>query len=529
MGEEPHQDTPATRRRAILIQLLVGLVANFASLAPGMSLGFSAVALPQMKSPNSFPQISESEESWIASLAAIATPFGCLLSGPLLDRFGRKTSLLALNVPCVIGWILLGCAPHSEEGFLAQVYAGRILTGIGTGMASIPATVYLAEIAHSSLRGLLVTWTSVFISIGILTVYILGSCLQENWRLVAFICSGFPMVAAVLVLFLPESPVWLLSNGRFQDAEKSFRRLRGVPSQYKTPVYIHEEIDTITANIAQQNARRQHTSWVANFRKSFFQQQTIKPLLIMNTYFFFQQFSGIFVVIFYAVDIVKEAGVTLNVYLATVLIGVARVITSIIVSLASNKYGRRAPSIISGVGMTICMGALATYLCLVKPEVNLIPSNGWLPVTALIVYILTSTVGFLTLPWAMIGEVFPSNVRGLASGITTCVAYVFSFIAIKIYPSMLHSLGTDGVFFFYGSISLAGTIFVIFLLPETKGKTLLEIEEYFMSKKESNKPNELIKNGSGDQDRERILDSLEKPIIIVPSNPVHVAINSQPS
>jgi hypothetical protein len=107
---------------------------------------------------------------------------------------------------------------------------------------------------------------------------------------------------------------------------------------------------------------------------------------------------------------------------------------------------------------------------------------GWWPILALVMYILSSTVGFLTLPWAMIGEVFPARIRGPACGVTTCLAYVFSFVILKMYPEMKHAWGNHGLFTFYSTMAVAGTICMYLYLPETRDRTLQQIEEHFRGK-----------------------------------------------
>ncbi|XP_063218759.1 facilitated trehalose transporter Tret1-2 homolog [Bacillus rossius redtenbacheri] len=453
-----------------LRQLMFGVIANLVALSPGMSLGFSAVALPQMMK---FDGIDEHQASWIASLAAISTPFGCILSGPILDRLGRRVAMLAVNAPCLLGWLLLAAAPR-HSGATTLIYLGRVLTGLGAGLACTPATVYLGESAQQSLRGVLVTWTSIAFSLGILAVYVLGALFQEHWRLVAGLSAAVPLLAGLCVLLLPESPVWLARQGRPAAAEASLRRLRGVAASADTPAHLRREL----ASLAVQAARRTVARDLGHLRR----RECLAPLLIMNLFFFFQQASGVFVVIFYAVDVVQEAGVEIDKYLVTVLIGLTRLVVTIFISYASKSFGRRPCAIVSGSGMTLSMGSLATYLFCVNNKLlsdETIDKINWYPVLALIVYISMSTVGFLTLPFAMIGEVYPAQVRGLASGVTTCFGYVCSFIIVKLYPDMLEMLGRHGLFLFYSVMSLAGTFFVFLYLPETRGKSLSDIEEYF--------------------------------------------------
>ena len=210
--------------------------------------------------------------------------------------------------------------------------------------------------------------------------------------------------------------------------------------------------------------------------------EAYKPLLIMNAFFFFQQFSGIFVMIFYAVTIINETGVNFDSYLAAVIIGFSRLFMTVVISFASRRYGRRILCNVSGVCMTLSICGLTLYLTLTYDRILTDSAYGWWPITALVMYILSSTVGFLTLPWAMIGEVFPARIRGPACGVTTCLAYVFSFFTVKMYPEMKHLWGNHGLFTFYSTMALAGTVCMYVYLPETRDRTLQQIEEHFRGK-----------------------------------------------
>lgn len=212
----------------------------------------------------------------------------------------------------------------------------------------------------------------------------------------------------------------------------------------------------------------------------------------MALFFFFQQFSGIFVIIFYAVDIVKSTGSTIDPYIAAICIGGVRTVTSMTVSFVSKKFGRRIPSISSGIGMTLCMLVLSGYLHLTSGDgYELLKEKYyWVPLAALLMYFFTSTFGFLTMPFAMIGEVYPAKHRGIMGGLTACFCYSFSFVSVKSYPMMVRTLGRSGLFLSFSIISLIGTLFVIIFLPETKGKTLQEIEALFVSKK--SKPEKVL-------------------------------------
>jgi hypothetical protein len=180
-------------------------------------------------------------------------------------------------------------------------------------MASVPACVYIAEVADHSLRGMLVTWPSIGISTGILAVYTLGAFLKDDWRLVAALSAAFPVLTAVsTLLLLRESPLWLVSKGRGRGKTEL-----GAASDPQEP-------DNGPGKAGLLCTLRLPQVW--------------KPLFVLNAYFFFQQFSGIYVVVYYAVDIVQQAGVSMDEYVGTVLLGVVQLLAGVAVSFALTRF-----------------------------------------------------------------------------------------------------------------------------------------------------------------------------------------------
>lgn len=307
---------------------------------------------------------------------------------------------------------------------------------------------------------------------------------QESWRTTAIITTCLPVGAFFAVFFImPESPTWLISHGKVDRAEKSLSRIRCIGI---TSPKLKEEIEELVSN--QLKARGSRLEGLSRSKvlikkiKYFLKPICLKPFLIMTVFFFFQQASGTFVIVFYAVDFVKEAGSSLDPFLAAILLAIGRIIATILVGMVCRTFGRRPPTIISGALMTIFMAILAGYLYSLyigAIDLDTAEKFSWLPVTLVILYFFTSTFGFLTIPFAMIAELFPTRARGLAGGLVACFCYTFNFIFVKTYPQMIDTMGRHGVFGFYGAMALVGTIFVMVFLPETKGKTLQEIEDHF--------------------------------------------------
>uniref|UniRef100_A0A1Y1L2V4 Major facilitator superfamily (MFS) profile domain-containing protein n=1 Tax=Photinus pyralis TaxID=7054 RepID=A0A1Y1L2V4_PHOPY len=458
-------------QRSTFVQILLGLIVNFSSLSPSMSLGFSAVALPYLLDASNPHRLTEDEASWFASIASVAAPLGCFLSGPISDRFGRKPAIQSVNVFCLLGWTAITFAYYSPGHQYRLLLVGRFFTGLSTGLSSMPATVYMAEISTAKLRGMLITWNALCFSLGVVVIYILGWTMTSNWGMIAALSGAFPCANVVMVMiYMVESPSWLITKNRHEDAKASLLRLFNSKSH---PLEIREEIETLTCDTRRTKADHQ--------LRYFTEPAIYRPFILMSAFFVFQQVSGTFVIVFYAIDIVNEAQISIDPYLAIVIIAATRSVASVIVSVASRRLGRRPLSITSGVGMTLCMVMLSAYVACVQRKI--IDHHDWLPLTLLMAYFFTATLGFLTIPFAMSAEVFPSTIRGLATGMVSSMGYICCFVMVKIYPDMLSVMGIYPLFIFYAAMSAIGTIFVMLCLPETKGRTLSEIESYFSVQK----------------------------------------------
>ncbi|XP_051174507.1 facilitated trehalose transporter Tret1-like isoform X2 [Leptopilina boulardi] len=463
-----------SKGKGTFYQLQMCVLANLSVMGPSMGFGYSTVALPPLQSPNSEFKINDNQASWIASAAAISIPFGCFITSFVMRR-GRKTSLLIISTVSLIGWLTIYLSTNVE-----QIIIGRILSGISTGLATVPTTVYAAEVSSAKWRSTVVTWTSIAIAAGVLIVYIFGFIFPENWRMVALLCAIFPLVSFIITAFImPESPIWLRERGKLIEAELILKKFRGVPKESPLPPEIVAEFEV-----------KHHHHKKKNLMKHILRRTALIPSFILLGYFFFQQFSGIFAVVYYAVQISEDSGVKIDHHLNAIFIGATRLIGAFLVAWASRRFGRRTLSILSGLGMTISIGCLSFYLFLHDRDYVTSDEN-ILPVICLISYIFMSTLGFLVLPFAMVGELYPSKVKDVLSGFTTCIAYIFSFISVKAYPDMILIMGKHGIFCFYALFSLFGTIFVIFFLPETRGKTIKEIENIYAKKTISEKFDEI--------------------------------------
>ncbi|KAM7346242.1 facilitated trehalose transporter Tret1 isoform 1-T3 [Cochliomyia hominivorax] len=462
------------RRKAVLRQELMVFLGNTGVMGAGMAVALPSVTLDQLTDTTKDFYLSEEEASWFSSINTMACPLGGLLVGYLLDRVGRKNTIVFTDICGVLGWALLATAPLQKDtsAIFIQILIARFLSGIMIGLCVSPVGVYSAEISLPRIRGRLILGTSIGIAAGILFMYVLGYFIRNDWQLIAIISTVYQIFSTICALPMPETPSWLMQKGYAEKARRSLKYFRGLN---KNDVSYCEEFENELSQIKRTSEISRNSAESESLLQAAKAPEVYKPLLLMIGFFFFQQCSGVVVVVVYAVQIATLAGVSIDPRLCAVLVGVARIITTFFMSTIFERWGRKPAGVISAAGMTICMFLLA--------------ASGWfpdefskvsvLPAICIVLHIVFSTMGLLTLPFFMISEVFPQRVRGSASGFSVSCGLLISFAVIKLYPAMETAMGTANLFAFYGFISLVAVPFIFFLIPETKGRTLLEIEEYF--------------------------------------------------
>lgn len=442
--------------RGVFNQCLITCAVLILAAGAGHPIGFSAVALPQLREENSSMRIDDEMGSWIASIHSAATPLGSMLSGPIMEAIGRRRTLQACTIPLVLGWIIIGTSTHH-----ALLLLGRIVCGFAVGIMAAPSQVYLGEISEPRLRGLLIGTPFVAYSLGVLYVYALGGALP--WRSVAYLSIVLPALSFIALCLSPESPTWLARRGRFHDAMAAMARLRG------DPVIAQRELHELISAREKEKARGEEN---IRFFATVIRPPVLKPLLLINAFNMLQIMSGSYVVIFYAVDIVRDAGGSLQPTTAANASALVRFGVTIFACILLLRITRRALVLVSGIGTSLCTLGLAFLL-------SQGPGSGITPPALILGYVAFNTLGFFLLPGLMIGELLPTKVRGLCGGYIFCIFNTILFGFTKLYPVMKNSIGIAGVFGLFGASAILATVVLFLLLPETKGKSLLQIEQYY--------------------------------------------------
>ncbi|XP_012220613.1 facilitated trehalose transporter Tret1-2 homolog [Linepithema humile] len=464
---QPNQIKNALREISVCI-----IAASF-HLVVGITMAYSATLVPQLENPEESFHATKQQTSWIASLVVISAPIGAMLGGFLMESVGRIRTLQIGVIPNVIGWIMIATAQN-----IPMLLVGRLLCGMATAMEISPAIVYITEVARPELRGSLISVGPTLASLGMVLSYVKGSYL--HWRLVAWLSIIYAIVPVILVQFLvPESPVWLVSKNRIADAQKALERIhKNEPCQDKgSAAEVH--FNTIMDDNAHKltNQRKSKHGNVFTKIRAFLRPTGWKPMVILFLLFSFQQFSGIYITLFYAVTWFQETGAGVDAYVASILVGIMRFICSMMNTWLLRRFCRRPLCMISAVGMAVCMGISGYASLRIKQGDH---SGSWVPLVCLLLYVFTSMIGMLTIPWTMTAELFPTEIRGFAHAISYSIANLLMFAALQSYRDLQTFLGGSyAVQWFFACVSLATTAFVWLMLPETHEKKLSEIEAYF--------------------------------------------------
>lgn len=404
-------------------------------------------------------QLSAFMEGFFVSSVLIGCAVGALVAGTLSDRFGRKKTMIVTAILFTIGGLGQAIAPE-----LVTMTIFRILCGMGIGMASMLSPMYIAEVSPPKIRGRLVSLQQLAIVTGILIAYMSNSIIAHTalanaikWRFML----GAEVVPAViyfiLLFFVPESPRWLTQSG---DSDQAFSIL----SRIAGPSVAKKEMSDIKKSLKQEKGK---------FSELF--KPGIRVALIVGVSLaVLQQFVGINTVIYYAPIIFKKTGFGAASALgATVWVGAINFIFTLVAIWLIDKIGRKSLLTYGAIGMGV---SLLMIGLLFKLQAF---GGPWILIFIL-TYIASFAASFGPVVWVLISEIYPNKVRGRAASIATMSNWVSNFVVTLLFPVMLEGLGEPVSFWIFTAWCVVSLIFVIVIVPETKGKSLEQIEETWM-------------------------------------------------
>ncbi|KAL1462315.1 hypothetical protein WDU94_014157 [Cyamophila willieti] len=458
----------------------------------GMPIGFSGIVSPKLQAENSSLRIDQETASWIVSVHSIATPIGAILAGPLMDEFGRKATLQFSIVPMVLGWVLISLTPNA-----ICLILGRLLAGFAVGMGPAPSQILIGEISEPKLRGFFGSTPSASYALGILLVY--GMSSVYDWRIVAALGACLPIMAFVFLCFLPESPTWYINKNRIEEARESLIWLRGgdrekADEELQSLLLLSKTNNKMHRECPESPQSLEVISFVSLVKKCwrmFCRPEVKRPFSIIITFAILQIMSGSYIIIFYAVELVSAAAGSENQDMTVtiaVMTAFTRFLVSILVSILLFVMGRRTLGIISGIGTAIASLCIVAYLYCKQYNIWLWSTDlemcrsmcsGVAIACLIMLYVAMNTLGIFSLPMLLMAETLPANVRGIVSGFTVMLVNIFIFGSTKMYPYTKNVVGPIGIFTWFSAVSITIALYIYLYLPETKDRSLPEIEFYF--------------------------------------------------
>ncbi|MDW3789413.1 sugar porter family MFS transporter [Staphylococcus saprophyticus] len=428
---------------------LIFFLGALGGLLYGYDMGVISGALLFIK--DDIPLNSVTEGLVVASML-VGAIFGSGASGPLSDRLGRRRVVFVIAIVYIVGALILALAPS-----MPVLVIGRLVIGLAVGGSTAIVPVYLSEMAPTEQRGSLSSLNQLMITIGILSSYLINYAFTpiEGWRWMLGLAVVPSLILLIGVAFMPESPRWLLEH-RSEKAARDVMKLTFKDSEIDKEIADMKEINSIS-----------ESTW--NVLKS----PWLRPTLIIGCIFaLLQQIIGINAIIYYAPSIFSKAGLgDATSILGTVGIGTVNVIITIVAIMIIDKIDRKRLLVIGNIGMVASLLIMAVLIWTIG-----IQSSAWIIVACLTLFIIFFGFTWGPVLWVMLPELFPMRARGAATGAAALVLSIGSLLVAQFFPILTEVLSVEQVFLIFAVIGICALIFVIKYLPETRGRSLEEIE-----------------------------------------------------
>ena len=394
-----------------------------------------------------------------ASIITLAMFVGSLLGGYCGGRFGPRLTTLLTCLPSALGWLGMALSPS-----LSLLMAGRVLCGVSSVLAAPNCSLLVAQFSSSRYRGAALSLFGLMVQLGILLCYCLGAGLY--WRWVALVPTGLYILLFLLLLRVPESPLWLLGS-RPHQAGPALQWLRQTED-------VSQELEELRQTMENQSQALTMRTALSNLSRP----DIWKPFLLIITNFYFVNFSGTSIIIFYAVEIFHSMGTNVSDHLAAIITASISVLGGVVGIFLVQKLPRVRLSMILMTVMGLAMATLGLLVYLKSNYPAYSSSLSPVQLVAVTVYMFSYGAGPNLLLWVFLAELLPREYKVL-SGIIVAATNLPVFLMTKIYPTLLQYLAPHTIYWLLASVSLSSNIFYAFLMPETRGLTPLEVKQIF--------------------------------------------------
>ncbi|GAB0139049.1 hypothetical protein EsDP_00007265 [Epichloe bromicola] len=445
-------------------------------------------------------EVSESNTSLIVSILSCGTFFGALIAGDLADFIGRKWTVIIGCVIYALGVVIQMIT--SPEHALGPIVAGRVIAGLGVGFESAIVILYMSEICPRKVRGALVAGYQFCITIGIMLASIVVYATKDRkdtgaYRIPIAIQFPWAMILGIGLLFLPDSPRYFVKKGQIQKAIDALSRVRGQPPNSD---YVQTEIAEIVANEEYERALIPSTTWFGSWANCFkgslwSAKSNLRRTILGTSLQMMQQWTGVNFIFYYSTPFLKSTGAIKDTFLISLVFTLVNVLSTPLSFWTVERFGRRTILIVGAAGMLICQFLVAIIGVTVgfnhshpdpsdpsDPDKTLADNvsavNAQIAFIAIFIFWFASTWG--PGAWIVIGEIFPLPIRSRGVGLSTASNWLWNTIIAVITPYMVgehRGNMKSSVFFVWGGLCTCAFVYTYFLVPETKGLSLEQVDK----------------------------------------------------
>lgn len=420
-----------------------------------MQYAWTAPIIPILQSPDTPVEIAKADIVWLENIYMIGALGGLPVTIFSVGKFGRKNSILIASVQNLISWIIIAVAPSIE-----YLYVARFISGMASVVGFVSAPMYIGEIADQKIRGFLGAFIYLMMLIGIIVVYSVAPFVSIPVS--SAVGASFLILQLITFPFMPETPYYLLLKGKTKEARKSLQRLRS-----------KEDVETELAEI-QKGVERQSQE-TGRFVDLFLVDSNRKGLLIMTLLNAAQHFSSFSVMLMNFHTILADADSILTPNTAAIVFSVILMIAAMASAATMDKAGRIILLSVSSILTGISLVVLAAYFT-VKNAGTDITAYNWVPVLAVMVFAATFKYGLGMVPIVLTAELFPTSVKAKGMTLSNSMYVVFSIASVYVFQELGDLYGMHVPFYIFAASCFLTALFSIFYIPETKGKTLEEIQ-----------------------------------------------------
>ncbi|KAJ9598776.1 hypothetical protein L9F63_026689, partial [Diploptera punctata] len=434
---------------------------NLVSVTFGAVNGWTSPSLLILRNPETAVggvPITLEEESWLSSILYLAALFFVPFFSHVSQTLGRKSAGYVTGAAFITGWLFI----IFGESITLYLVA-RFFMGIGGSGINVFITMYCGEIAEDTVRGSLGTFRGLLANVGTIYMYAAGPYLTIP--MMATVSVIIPILFVVALFFLPESPMYLMTKDKEEEAMKSLLWLCGNKEAADLEM---EELKIVVTEFKTNASKRFSLKDLLSFKG------TRRALLLSFILAIVQQFSGIYVVLGFCASIFEMAGTDLSPHISSVIIGFMLLTGSLLASFLTDFAGRRILIIVPQIILFLMLGALGTYFYLKEIGFD-VSVLGLLPVICLSIYCIALISGLPTLLYVVIAEIFNPEARGIATLTVNGVVWLLAFLIIKFYPILLTIIKGYGCFWIFSGVCILGAFYTYFQLPETKNRSIESI------------------------------------------------------